>query len=111
MLVITNVSQTVKVGIKLIALRDIQDLVMLKSMFFYSGPSVHRDPIRADRRVKASIRIPRVVFNFLSLFILYIYLFNRTCFTADACVVPSCFQSLNAIVTFAAACNQCVYPI
>ena len=43
-----------------------------------------------------------LLFNFL-----YISLFNRTCFTAEACVVPSCFQSFVAIVALLQARNGC----
>ena len=43
-----------------------------------------------------------LLFNFL-----YISLFNRTCFTAGACVVPSCFQSFGAIVALLQARNGC----
>ena len=43
-----------------------------------------------------------LLFNFL-----YISLFNRTCFTAGACVVPSCFQSFGAIVALLQAHNGC----
>ena len=39
--------------------------------------------------------------------LLYISLFNRTCFTAEACVVPSCFQSFVAIVALLQARNGC----
>ena len=44
-------------------------------------------------------------FNFLSLFLLYIYLYKRTCSTHMRVLFLAVASFLIAIVTFAAACN------
>ena len=47
-------------------------------------------------------------FNFLSLFLLYIYLYKRTCSTHMRVLFLAVASFLIAIVTFAAACNWCI---